>query len=118
MLNDASQTLFFSENLKDSVESLLHEASPADLFKCKVYLDHSEIVCNLLSVDTCTWKILIKAELRSDDALLMINNLNAIRGIEIEHDNNLLSSHDIERIKLSKKKSPDLFGLKIKLLKS
>ena len=118
MLDETKQTILFSDTLKESVENLLHEEAAAELFKCKICLDPTEINCNLTSLDTRAQSITIKAELSRSEARLILNDVDSIRKLEIDHGKNLLASHDIHRIKLSKKKSPDKFLLKVKLLKS
>jgi len=118
LLDESKPTILFSDTLRETVDHLLQTPAERDVFKCKIRLEQEGIICNLICVDTCAQATTIKAEVDRGDAWVVLNSLDSLTSIEIEKNKNMLDSHVIERIKLSKKKSTDKFLLKVKLLKS
>lgn len=118
LLDETKPTILFSDSLRESVDHLLQVPDSANAFKCRISIDQTVIICRLIYIDIGAQATIIKAEIDKDDAWVVLNSLDSLSWLEIEPTKNILDSHVVERIKLSKKKSPDKFLLKVKLLKS
>ncbi len=95
MLVSSPSTIFFSEDLRETVETILQKAASEDELFCKIRAGEAHLVGSILTIKSSRKKIKIKIYADTVDAWKILTSIGNVDFVAIGADDSLMSSYDI-----------------------